>query len=86
MNNEKTGLQLYPNPFALNATLTIPAETNLDASEVFIYDVFGKQVRVISKPAQYAVEIGRKGLPPGIYFIRLVSGGRENGSVKMIVE
>ncbi len=82
----KTELQLYPNPFSTTATLILPAETNLDACEVSIYDVFGKQVRVISKPEQYTLEIERKDMSPGIYFIKVISGGMENQVVKMIVE
>ncbi|HKR05852.1 MAG TPA: T9SS type A sorting domain-containing protein [Bacteroidia bacterium] len=82
----KAELQLYPNPFTSTATLTIPAETDLDASEVIIYNVMGKQVRVISKIENYTLEIERKNLPPGMYFIKLISGGIENGIVKMIVE
>ncbi|HKR06337.1 MAG TPA: T9SS type A sorting domain-containing protein, partial [Bacteroidia bacterium] len=85
-DDAKVELQLYPNPFTSAATLTIPAETDLDASEISIYNVMGKQVRVISKPRQYTLEIERKNLPPGIYFIKLISGGMENGMVKMIVE
>ncbi len=81
-----SGLRLYPNPFVSITTLTLPAETNLAKSELFIYNTFGERVRIFSKPGRHTLEIERKGLPPGIYFIRLYDGGGKITGVKMIVE
>ncbi len=86
MNDARVELQLHPNPFSTATTLTIPEETDLSASVILIYNIIGKQVQIISKPEQHEIEIERKDLPSGIYFIKLVTKGVESRVIKMIVE
>lgn len=70
--------QNYPNPF--NPTTTIIYDLpRLSKATLAIYDILGRQVRVLAegmKPAgYYEVSLDATGLPSGVYIYRLAAGG-----------
>ncbi len=78
-------LTIYPNPFSATTTLVIPEETDLNNSQIIVYDVFGKEIKTIN-PEYYSIQIEKGNLSQGIYIVKLISDERTSGSVKMIVE
>lgn len=70
-DNTITGFSFYPNP--LQETLTLSATNTLD--QVIIYTVLGHQV-INQQIGTASTEINVSNLTPGIYLMKVVSGGQ----------
>ena len=74
----KTGLRVFPNPVASQATVAFRAPVGADA-RVAVYDVLGREVlRVADQAATSAeqrVQFSTSSLPAGLYLVRLTAGG-----------
>ncbi|MBM2840024.1 MAG: hypothetical protein HW412_552 [Bacteroidetes bacterium] len=81
-------LQNYPNPFnpATNIKYQI-ADNELVSLRVF--DLLGREVATLvneeQKPGTYTVSWDSRGLSSGIYYCRLISGGREDALKMMLL-
>jgi len=71
--------QNYPNPFNPSTTIVFSLPTDGPAV-LTVYDVLGKEVRTLhnrwTDAGRYSVAFDGSGLPSGLYFYRLSSGGR----------
>ncbi|HRY33957.1 MAG TPA: T9SS type A sorting domain-containing protein [Bacteroidales bacterium] len=76
-------LFIYPNPFCSEALLSIGKDLN-DA-EVTLVNCCGQFVRHITHSAGDAFVLSRAGLANGLYFVKLVTGGRVIAARKVIV-
>ena len=81
-NSAKT----YPNPFADYTTISIGKSVLLSNAEIHIYDVIGKEVKVISDIQSHELTIGRDGLKNGMYFYKLINKGEEIATGKLIIK
>jgi hypothetical protein len=77
---------VYPNPFTDNATVSIGKSVTLSNAEIRIYDIVGKEVRIISDIQSHQLTIDRKGLSDGMYFYKLINKGQEVHSGKLIIK
>ena len=66
---------VYPNPVADKFRL------NTNVSSLFIYDIYGKQVKSVNNPAD---EIDISSLSDGVYMIRLVDTNSQNSFIKIL--
>jgi hypothetical protein len=75
---EASRLSVYPNPAVGAATVAL---TLAEAGEVrvSVFDMLGREVAVLhegSLPAgRHAFDLGRRALPVGVYFVRVVGDG-----------
>ena len=77
---------LYPNPFADVATLRVSKDVKLVNAELHIFDMIGKEVKNMNNISSNEIRIDRKGLSGGVYFYKLLNGGKEVASGKLIVK
>ena len=66
---------VYPNPVADKFRL------NTNVSSLFIYDIYGKQVKSVNNPAD---EIDISSLSDGVYMIQLVDENSQNSIIKIL--
>lgn len=71
----------YPNPAAASATVVVMSES-IDACELKLFDMFGKEVDVDVKRSDVFI-VNRGSLPAGVYFYS-VKAGQNTGSGKII--
>ena len=78
LNEDLSGIKIFPNPLKGNATLTVESLHNIDCPEdVAVYDLLGKVQNVsIIQAGDKTLKLNFQGKRPGIYLIRLDSGGR----------
>ena len=72
-------LEVYPNPFRDRTTLQFSVGRS-GLVQVVLYDVLGRQVErlyegVPSAGPVHSLRIDGKGLPAGVYFVRLLGEG-----------
>ncbi|MEJ7662509.1 MAG: T9SS type A sorting domain-containing protein [Hymenobacter sp.] len=72
-------LEIYPNPAAETVQLRLPGVATARAATVEVLDALGRTVR--QRPAVLsatdAVVLDLRGLPAGLYAVRVVAGGLE---------
>lgn len=76
-------LQLFPNPTAGQATLTVRLEQPLDM-EVLIFNQLGENVfsqKISERQTNHVVLLEMEALAPGLYFVKI---GLENGAAKVL--
>ena len=92
LNNLPVNINLYPNPFSNNATLSIRNyELGIRNGEVKIINLIGQEVKTIPiinhNTDPIFITIKRDNLPSGMYFYKLISDGKETvAEGKMVVE
>ena len=78
--DEDNDINLYPNPSSNNLNISFNIEPNGKSTSIIIFDQFGREVikqtvlNVLSKGVQN-IRINTSLLTPGIYFLRIRSGG-----------
>jgi hypothetical protein len=69
--------QNYPNPFNPSTTIRYSI-TNSELVRIKVYDILGREVRVLvnefKQPGNYAIKFDATGLASGIYLYRIESG------------
>ncbi len=84
-NNDQFSVGIYPNPVAVNSTLTI-SNVELQSALVDILDANGKIVKSVNIPAGSAgFEISTAGLTSGVYVIKSVST-EKTAIAKLIIQ
>ena len=81
-NSAKT----YPNPFADYTTISIGKSVLLSNAEIHIYDVIGKEVKVISDIQSHELTIGRDGFTHGLSFSPLLPPGAALATGKLLLK
>lgn len=81
-----TEVSVYPNPFTDNVTFSIGKAVTLSNAEIHIYDVVGKEVKLISNVQSHELTIDRTGLSSGMYVYKLINKGELIGSGKLIIK
>ena len=79
-------VNVYPNPFKEYTTVSIGSSVQLTGAAFYLYDVLGKQVKVISNIHSYEIKLERNNLPSGLYFYRFVNNNKQLSSGKLILE
>ena len=75
----------YPNPF--NESLVISIDGNsLDNGSFYIYDVFGREVKMMNALKGNEITVSRDDLAPGVYFYMLREGERPVASGKITAQ
>ncbi len=83
--------QNYPNPFNPSTKIkyTVPDAALPQYIALKIYDVLGRQITMLvneqKQPGTYEVEFDARSLPSGVYFYKLIVGGKTDVK-KMILE
>ena len=73
-NNEQQIITISPNPFSTTATIIINSELKIQNTELKIYDLLGKEVRVLTlnpSPKGEGLQIARGNLQAGMYFYKV---------------
>ncbi|MCW3082786.1 MAG: hypothetical protein JWP12_152 [Bacteroidetes bacterium] len=78
-------VSLYPNPFTDETTISVGASVKLENASVHIYDVLGKEVKVVAANSN-EIKIDRKGLAGGMYFYKLINNNQQIASGKMMIK
>ena len=86
MGSLENGVKVYPNPFADNTTISIGKSVTLSNAEIHIYDVVGKEVKLISNIQSHEFTIDRNNLANGMYFYKLLNKGEAINSGKLIIK
>lgn len=79
--SDKNEIEVYPNPFIDNITITIP-QTNNNTS-ILIFDVSGKEVYHNNKINTLTTKLDLSSFSSGIYFVRS-NNGEEQQLIKLI--
>lgn len=70
-------LKTIPNPFHDILSLELPDTDNQAAANVYLYDLLGAVKRTFAAPAdQRTITFDTADLTPGVYFLRVETGGR----------
>jgi sugar lactone lactonase YvrE len=86
INNSSANSFIYPNPFSTSATFIFDGTENSN-SYLYIYNVYGDEVKRLYMGADKQITIYRDNLPGGMYFYNLVSNGKETvAKGKFVVE
>ncbi len=97
VQQEKTDINVYPNPFSTSTTITINSEiVNLPAevsgtqagrkSEIrlVMYDVLGREVKKFKVQSE-KFKVGRGNLPNGMYFYKIATNDGIIGTGKLVI-
>ncbi len=79
-------IKVYPNPFMDYTTVYISSTIPLADAAIYIYDVLGKEIKVISNIHTHEIIIERNNLPAGMYFYTFINNNRQISSGKLIIE
>ena len=83
-----TDLSLYPNPARATATVQLPPVPGAATATLALLDAVGRVVRttaVALPPAGLRHELDLRGLPAGLYAVRVAAGGR-TATQRLVVE
>jgi photosystem II stability/assembly factor-like uncharacterized protein len=85
--NKKSILSVFPNPLNNSSSVTFEIQTG-GMVEISLYDLSGKKVKSllhgVMAEGKHQVRLYKENIPPGIYFLRMVSG-EEAGVIKLIM-
>jgi hypothetical protein len=85
--SEKPSLTIYPNPFRNTATLKINTLADIDDGTLEIFTLSGQKVQQTEHIRSSQVELNRKGLLPGCYFLKFTNlKGNLSVTGRMMVE
>ena len=84
-STESEILLIHPNPFSTAATILLPSNIDIENSELIVYDIFGKMMRIINDIDDYSIQINKGKLSAGIYIVKLINGNKSI-IAKMMVE
>ncbi len=77
ISNNDVQLQIYPNPFSDNTTISFSLE-NKEEAKLTVYDLSGKEVITLLNreliAGEHSVSISAKDLPAGAYVLKLQAG------------
>ncbi|HTL81179.1 MAG TPA: T9SS type A sorting domain-containing protein [Bacteroidia bacterium] len=76
-------ISIYPNPF--NAATTIHFSSSPKNAELKIFNLYGQEVRTIENISTSDIQIERKDLTDGIYFIQLINANKIITTKKIII-
>lgn len=84
---DKTGLNIFPNPFSTSTTLQ--SSVSLQNATLSVYNTMGQEVKQLTNISGQSITLQRGNLPSGIYFIRLTipspaGGGTQGGGTEVI--
>lgn len=85
LGNDKGNINVYPNPTNQSATIVFDNPTN-DMYILTLYDNQGRLVQTITNVTTNKVEINRKNLMSGYYFLQLSKGRQIIASGKLKIE
>lgn len=78
-------ISIYPNPFREFTFLAMESDQALYNASLFIYDVFGKEVKRQKNINWSQIVIWRDQLPTGMYFYKLLENDYEVTSGKFVI-
>ena len=84
--SQTTTASLYPNPFAVSATLFVNSPAQLHNTDLEVYDVLGRQVMAMHNIRDKKINLNRGNLQTGIYFYRLIDNSNLLTNGKFIIE
>ena len=84
--NSATGLILYPNPTTGIVTVQLSPETGSLNPEIQVYDVYGKLLGAVNHSPLQGTQIDLSQYANGIYFVKLVNGGKVISVGKVVKE
>ena len=83
MQNSKTVINAYPNPFSTQTTLK--TDQTLKNATLTVYNSFGQQVKEIKNISGQTVVLNRDNLASGLYFIRLTEDNKTFYIGKLVI-
>lgn len=74
----------YPNPFSTQSHFY--SDQQVKNASMTVFNQFGQLLRVIKNFSGQTFILEREFLTPGLYFVRIIEDGKNNGTYKLIVE
>ncbi|MBB1140792.1 S8 family serine peptidase [Myroides sp. WP-1] len=68
---------IWPNPVVETLNITIPEEAELNGASIELFDLSGRRVHYITTINTNQVELDLKGLPSGVYIVKVKGNGFE---------
>lgn len=83
---QTVSVKVFPNPFNTSAQFIIKSDTKLQQLSVIIYNLLGEEVQryEAENTQQFTIERGK--LESGMYFYRVISGGKQAASGKLVID
>lgn len=78
-------ISIYPNPFTDFTTIKLDSKINLINAQMHLYDVLGKEVKLISEINASEIRVDRKGLSEGMYLYKFVNDGQVVSTGKLVI-
>ncbi|MFI5219729.1 MAG: T9SS type A sorting domain-containing protein [Bacteroidia bacterium] len=78
-------INIYPNPFAVVATLTVNSNFKLKNADLKLFDVTGREIKQFEIKNQ-KTEIKRENLSSGVYFYKVHNENELIGAGKLIIQ
>ena len=76
-------VSVYPNPFSSSVNIMITDASQLNKSELVLYDMLGRQVRTTAITQQLTT-LSTDNLPSGMYFYKVTADGKTIQSGKLV--
>ncbi|MBA3706211.1 MAG: T9SS type A sorting domain-containing protein, partial [Bacteroidetes bacterium] len=78
-------IEIYPNPMVTEFTIKIPEATVLKDAVIKLYDLFGKEVKVMSLNS-YETTLPTYELPAGLYFYSVLNNKENVACGKLVIQ
>jgi hypothetical protein len=76
---------IFPNPSNGNTSIDLSGVSDLQNTQVLVFDVAGREVFRKDNPNAVTV-IDSKTLSPGMYFVKIITNNKVSGSQKLIIQ
>jgi len=84
-DNSEQKIKVYPNPFSTTTTIFIDNELLTSSLEIRMYDIFGREIKRMTKIKSKEITITRNNLTGGLYFIRVIREDKIIDNRKIII-
>ncbi|MCX6243806.1 MAG: T9SS type A sorting domain-containing protein [Bacteroidetes bacterium] len=82
----KSEVRIYPNPVDKNCTIDIGTFEGSSGPTLIVHDILGKEVLRINDIHSNTISLNTENLLPGLYFFRVLDGGKSLGTGKFVKE
>ena len=79
-------IKVYPNPFSDNTTFRIQSDRSIEIYSFEMFDVLGKNVKMLKGISTKEFQISRNGLENGVYFYKIYNVEGVLGIGKLIIQ
>jgi hypothetical protein len=86
IDNSDQRIKVYPNPFSTSTTIFIDDKLLTSTIEIRMYDIFGREIKRMTKTKNKEITITKDNLTGGLYFIKIMQNDKIIDSKKIIID